>query len=173
MYGFVYIDTKVTAKSNIASRWVQWESNLMFTLSSDKNERTNSLSSLLSVNVNELNAWWWTLTDWDLNKLRNRCLYQKKITMDGYAMAPKSVIDGTEPISTRNVRLFMAIGNFYVKLSVSLCLPFCQCKHITRSPVLHACELTFSKSSLSTQATLKSGLISSASPMRAPLLAEM
>ena len=35
------------------------------------------------------------------------------------------------------------------------------------------CELTFSKSSLSTQATLKSGLISSASPMRAPLLAEM
>ena len=41
------------SESDIASRWVQRETNLMFTLSSDKDRSKNSLSRSLSLSVNE------------------------------------------------------------------------------------------------------------------------
>ena len=44
---------KFERKLYIASRWVHRESNILFTLSSYKGQRNNSLSRSLSVNVNE------------------------------------------------------------------------------------------------------------------------
>ena len=49
--GFVYTVAKV--ESDTAFRWVDRESNLMFTLSNDGDQRKNSLSHSLSISVNE------------------------------------------------------------------------------------------------------------------------
>ena len=47
-------------ESDITSRWVHREFNLMFTLNSDRNERKNLLSRSLSLSVNEPLLTTWT-----------------------------------------------------------------------------------------------------------------
>ena len=68
--GFVYTDAK--AKATFTSRWVQRKSNLMFALSSDKNQRKKSLLRSLSFNVD---------LEW-LNKYADEAIYLTQYTFD-------------------------------------------------------------------------------------------
>ena len=60
------------SESDIASRWVQRKSNLMFALSSDENQRKKSLSRSLSFNVD---------LEW-LNKYADEAIYLTQYTFD-------------------------------------------------------------------------------------------